>query len=102
MDTKTCEEGEVVMEIELDECGGGLGSTEHGEGEEGLPPGEDGGEEGVEEGAGSVAGAVNQCTPPVDDNGQEGNEIILLFDTLIYRFYKMRHFYTTCKWSASC
>ena len=74
------------MEIKLDECGGGVDSTEHGEeGEEGLPPGEDGGEEG----AGSVAGAVDQYTPPVDDNGQEGNEIILLIDTLIYRFCKM-------------
>ena len=66
------------MEIKLDECGGGVGSTEHGEEEfEGSPPGEDGGEEG----AGSVAGAFNQHTPPVDDNGQEGNEMILLFDT---------------------
>ena len=65
------------MEIDLDECGGGVGSTEHGEeGFECVPPCEDGGEEG----AGSVAGAVNQSTPPVDDNRQEGNVMILLFD----------------------
>ena len=80
-DTKTSEEGDIVMEIEMDECGGGVGSTEAGkDGFEGLPPGEDSGEEG-EEGAGSVAVAVNHGTPAVDDNGQEGNEMNLLFDT---------------------